>query len=133
MDRNFLADLFAAFGPVILRRMFSGYGVSVDGINFALALRGSLYLRTSDATVPRFQAEGSRPFQYQARGKLITVGSYWELPARLYDDSEELSQWARDALVAAREAAASRRPRAVKSRKAGRTSAPSKRPRSQAT
>jgi len=36
MDRDFLLDLFAAFGPVTLRRMFSGYGVSRDGINFAL-------------------------------------------------------------------------------------------------
>jgi len=37
MDRDFLIDLFADFGPVTIRRMFSGYGISADGINFALA------------------------------------------------------------------------------------------------
>ncbi len=28
MDRDFLIDLFADFGPVTIRRMFSGYGIS---------------------------------------------------------------------------------------------------------
>ena len=45
VDRDFLIDLFADFGPVTIRKMFSGYGISADGINFALALRAGLYLR----------------------------------------------------------------------------------------
>ena len=39
MDRDFLIDLFADFGPVTIRQMFSGFGISADGTNFALALR----------------------------------------------------------------------------------------------
>ena len=31
MDRDFLIDLFSNFGPVTIRRMFSGYGISADG------------------------------------------------------------------------------------------------------
>ena len=88
MDRDFLIDLFADFGPVTIRRMFSGFGISADGTNFALALRGGLYLRADDQTIPRFEAEGSKPFQYQTRAKTVTVGSYWQLPERLYDDPE---------------------------------------------
>jgi len=38
MDRDFLIDLFADFGAVTIRKMFSGYGISADGTNFALAL-----------------------------------------------------------------------------------------------
>src|SRR5712691_8624488 len=98
MDRDFLIDLFADFGPVTIRRMFSGFGISADGTNFALALRGGLYLRADDQTIPRFEAEGSKPFQYQTRAKTVTVGSYWQLPERLYDDPEELTGWARAAL-----------------------------------
>ncbi len=107
MDRDFLADLFADFGPVSLRRMFSGFGISADGTNFALALRAGLYFRADEVTIPQFEAEGSKPFQYQQRrsGKVITVNSYWELPARLFDDSEELTDWARAALAAAQRAA----------------------------
>jgi len=96
MDREFLIDLFADFGPVTIRRMFSGYGISADGTNFAL------------------EAEGSAPFQYQTRAKTVTVNSYWQLPARLFDDSEELAQWARAALAAAQRAKVKKRPKAKK-------------------
>ena len=114
MDRDFLTDLFADFGPVTIRRMFSGFGISADGMNFALALRAGLYFRADEVTIPRFEAEGSKPFQYQTRAKTVTVNSYWELPARLFDDSEALSEWARAALAAAQRAALRKRPKAKK-------------------
>jgi DNA transformation protein len=117
MDRDFLIDLFADFGPVTIRRMFSGFGISADGINFALALRGGLYLRADDQTIPRFEAEGSKPFQYQTSAKTVTVGSYWQLPERLYDDPEELTGWAKAALAAAQRAALRKRPKARKAAK----------------
>jgi DNA transformation protein and related proteins len=118
MDREFLVDLFSNFGPVTIRRMFSGYGISADGTNFALALRSGLYFRADEATIPQFEAEGSRPFQYQTRAKTVTVNSYWELPARLFDDTDELSVWARAALAAAQRAALKKRPKAKKPAKA---------------
>ncbi|HTO63437.1 MAG TPA: TfoX/Sxy family protein [Bradyrhizobium sp.] len=111
MDRDFLIDLFSAFGPVTLRRMFSGYGVSADGTNFALALRAGLYFRADATTIPQFAAEGSKPFQYQTRAKTVTVNSYWQLPARLFDDPDELSTWAKAALAAAQRAAVKERPK----------------------
>src|SRR6266576_610688 len=117
MDRDFLIDLFAGFGPVTIRRMFSGFGISADGTNFALALRGGLYLRADEQTIPRFAAEGSKPFQYQTRAKTVTVGSYWHLPERLYDDPDELTDWARTALAAAQRAALRKRPRGRKAAK----------------
>src|SRR3979411_2791901 len=101
MDRDFLIDLFAAFGPVTIRRMFSGFGISADGTNFALALRSGLYLPAGEPLIPPVEAEGSKPFQYQTRAKTVTVGSYWQLPEQLYDDPEELTGWARAALGAA--------------------------------
>ena len=116
MDRDFLVDLFADFGPVTIRPMFSGFGISVDGVNFALSLRAGLYFRADEQTIPRFEAEGSKPFPYQTSKRSVTVASYWQLPARLFDDTEELSSWAREALGAAQRAALKKRPRA---RKAG--------------
>jgi DNA transformation protein and related proteins len=126
MDREFLTDLFADFGPVTIRRMFSGYGISVDGINFALSLRAGLYFRADDETIPRFEAEGSKPFSYQTSTRSVTVASYWQLPARLFDDTEELSEWARAALGAAQRAALkkrARKPRKAKKTQAGKTQA----------
>src|SRR5712671_6827379 len=117
MDRDFLIDLFADFGPVTIRRMFSGFGISADGTNFALALRAGLYFRADEQTIPQFEAESSKPFSYQTSTKTVTVNSYWQLPARLFDDSEELAGWARAALAAAQRAALRKRPKARKAAK----------------
>ncbi|MDH6258965.1 TfoX/Sxy family protein [Bradyrhizobium sp. BR13661] len=111
MDREFLIDLFSGFGPVTIRKMFSGHGISADGINFALSLRAGLFFRADEVTIPDFEAEGSKPFQYSTRAKTVLVNSYWELPARLFDDSEEFAQWARAALAAAQRAKVKKRPK----------------------
>jgi DNA transformation protein len=128
MDREFLTDLFCDFGPITIRPMFSGFGISADGINFALALRTGLYFRADDQTIPQFEAEGSKPFQYQTRAKTVMVNSYWQLPARLFDDTEELSQWARAALGAAQRAALKKRPRAKKAKAPAKQAVPAKKP-----
>ena len=114
MDRDFLIDLFSDFGPVTIRKMFSGFGISADGVNFAMSLRAGLYFRADEQTIPQFEAEGSKPFSYQTSTKTVTVNSYWQLPARLFDDSEDLAEWARAALGAAQRAALKKRPKAKK-------------------
>ena len=114
MDRDFLIDLFSDFGPVTIRPMFSGFGISADGTNFAMALRAGLFFRADEQTIPQFEAEGSKPLSYQTRARSVTVNSYWQLPERLYDDPEELTGWARAALAAAQRAALRKRRKVVK-------------------
>jgi len=126
MDREFLIDLFADFGPVTIRKMFSGYGISADGTNFALSLRAGLFFRADEVTIPDFEAEGSKPFQYSTRAKTVLVNSYWELPARLFDDSSELAQWARAALAAAQRAKVKKRPKKKTANKPAKKAAPKK-------
>ncbi len=106
MDRDFIIELFSEFGPVALRRMFSGYGVAADGVNFAMVLRDGLIFRVDEFAAAKYEAEGSRPFQYDTKSKTVVVKSYWHLPERLYDDPEELAVWAREAVAAAQRAAA---------------------------
>ena len=121
MDRDFLTELFAGFGPVTIRRMFSGFGVSADGINFALVLRGAIYLRADASTIPRFEAEGCGPFRYEAQGKMRMIGSYWQLPERLYDEPDEVTEWARAAHAAAGRAALAKRSKPVVKKKVTKT------------
>lgn len=125
MDRDFLLELFSEFGPVTLRRMFSGYGIAVDGVNFAMALRGGLIFRADDLTIAKFEAEGSKPFQYDTAKKTVVVKSYWHLPERLYDDPEDLAIWAREAVGAAQRAAL-KKPK-KKKRAAAKTEKPARR------
>jgi DNA transformation protein len=103
MDRETAAELFSAFGPIDVRRMFSGFGLYADDVCFGIFLRGEFYLKVDDSTIPRFMAEGSEPFIYSTRKKTVTVNSWWRMPTRLYDEPEELADWAREAVsVAAR-------------------------------
>jgi len=100
MDREDIAELFASFGPVIVKRMFSGFGLYAEDVCFAVFLRGELFFKAEPSTVPRFEAEGSKPFSYSQpkSGKVVIVNSFWRLPERLYDDADELAEWTRMAV-----------------------------------
>ncbi len=127
MDREFIRDLFAAFGPVTVRRMFSGAGIYADGLMFGLIVRDVIYLKVDDSSVADFEREGSAPFTY-IRGKKSGRPSehalpYWRLPERLYDDPDELAVWAKRAFAIAERkkfAPSSRAKRKHKVRRVGR-------------
>jgi DNA transformation protein len=101
-DSGFLIELFAGFGPVAVRRMFSGIGVFTDGLMIALAVDGVIFLKADDSFIPLFLREGQSPFSYRTRDGKRTLKSYWRMPDRLYDEPDELAEWARLALAAAR-------------------------------
>ena len=103
-DPGFLTELFSGFGPIAVRRMFSGAGVFADGLMIALVVDGAIYLKADDSFVPLFEREGQAPFSYKTRDGKRTLNSYWRMPERLYDEPDELAEWARLALAAARRA-----------------------------
>ena len=96
-DPEHLKEVFSAFGPVSVRRMFGGVGVYADGTMFALVAYGELYLKADEETIPAFRAAGVGPFVYEAKGRRVVM-SYWRLPDRLLDEPDELAEWARAAL-----------------------------------
>lgn len=120
MDADAVAKLFSAYGPVLPKRMFSGFGLYSEGVCFCLVLRGGeFYFKADETTVPRFEAEGCKPFSYSQRrsGKVISVGSFWKIPERLYDDPDELADWTRQAVAVAHRAQLAKRSRPKKSAK----------------
>jgi DNA transformation protein len=106
MDADTIRELFAECGPVDVRRMFGGAGVFVEGRMIALASREVVYLKADIQTIPDFEREGLSPFSYATKNGEHKLTSYWRMPDRLYDDAEELAQWARRAHAAAMRAAA---------------------------
>jgi len=99
-----LADLFAPFAAVSVKRMFGGHGVYLDGLCFAIEADGEVYVKADEESRAAFAAAGSSPFVYVARGRPMTM-AYWRLLANAYDDAEELKRWAALGLDAARRAA----------------------------
>src|SRR5215510_10028595 len=102
VDAEFIRDLFQPFGAVTVRRMFGGGGLFADGVMFGLVSSGQIYLKVDATTVTRFERE---PFEYSTKNGKRALASYWRLPDRLYDDADELAQWARQARAAARRGA----------------------------
>jgi DNA transformation protein len=109
----FVAEQLAPLGHVTTRRMFSGAGLYCDGVIFALILRGALYFKVDDVDRAAYEAEGLVPFSYEAKGRTVEIGSYWRVPERLFDDPDEMVEWARAALAAGRRAAAGKRRKPV--------------------
>ena len=121
MDPEFIRDLFAEFGPVTIRRMFSGAGIFRDGLMFGLIVRDVIYLKADEEDAADFERESCRPFTY-TRGKNSGRPKqhalpYWRLPERLYDDPDELAVWARKAFaIAERKKSAARKRKTPKRR-----------------
>lgn len=96
---DLVLDQLGPLGAVTARAMFGGYGVYCDGLVFALIAGDALYLKADAETRGRFEARGLGPFK-PFDDKPVTM-SYYPVPAELFDDQDELLDWAREAVGAA--------------------------------
>src|SRR5262245_19075730 len=101
-----LQEQLEPLGRIAFRRMFSGAGLYCDGVIFGLILRDTLHFKVDDGNRAAYEAEGMEPFSYQAKGKIRQIGAYWRVPERLFDEPEDMVEWARAALAAGRRASA---------------------------
>lgn len=107
----YLLDQLRGWAPVATRRMFSGHGLYRDGTIFALVLGDALFLRADPISRDDYVAAGMQPFRYDRRGKSVEI-AYFEVPADLLEDPDDLARWADTACGAAlRVAAAKPKPR----------------------
>lgn len=86
-------DLLSALPGVEARAMFGGHGLYLNGTIFGLIADETLYFKTDSTTRPDYASRGSRPFVYEAKGKPITISSYWEVPADVAEDREMVWEW----------------------------------------
>jgi len=110
-DPDRFDDLFAPFGKIVVRRMFGGEGLFRDGLMFAIVHEEKLYFKTSEESRQAFIAEGVGPLFFKFKNAEGVLTSYYELPDRLYDDPEELAQWARAAFAVALESPTAKKKR----------------------
>jgi DNA transformation protein and related proteins len=120
---EFLREQLAPLGRVTMRRMFGKTGVFCDGVMLGMVTEDTLYFRVDDGNRAAFkEAAAFPPLNYAKQGRMIDL-SFWRAPERLFDEPDELVEWARLALAAARRVAAKRGRAAPKRRsKSERTS-----------
>ena len=94
---KFIAEQLYRLGPVAIRRMFGGAGVSLDGLTFALIADDALYFKTDEVTRVRYESEGMAPFTYETSTGRNTLITYWQVPERLFDEADDMLLFAREA------------------------------------
>lgn len=101
MTESDIADLFAEFGHVSIRRMFGGKGIYYEGVIVAIELHGELMLKADQISAPDFSAAGCRQWTYRGtrHGKEVAM-PYWSVPEDAIDDPGEMAIWARKAYEA---------------------------------
>lgn len=111
---EFLSEQLAPLGHVTMRRMFGKTGVFCDGVMLGMVTDNTLYFRVDDHNRAAFEEAASfPPLNYRKKGETIDL-SFWRAPDRLFDEPDELLEWARIALAAARRVAAKRGPASAK-------------------
>jgi DNA transformation protein len=93
-------ELLSCLGPCVAKRMFGGWGISVDGMNVALIAWDTLYLKTNADSEPTWLAAGCESFIYEAKGKPMKL-NYRTPPAEALESPALMLPWARLALQAA--------------------------------
>lgn len=104
----YCCDLLSGAGRCSFRRMFGGYGISSDGLTFALVadLGGGekLWLKADAETAPRFEAEGCERFSYPMtrNGKTsLQSMNYYSAPEETMESPALMRPWARLSLESA--------------------------------
>lgn len=101
--RAYVIELFAPLGPIAIKSVFGFAGLLVGGAMFGVVDSNQrIYLKTRETDRTSYKKEDSKPLLVRPRpkGELVAT-SYYAIPERLYDEPEELLEWARRACEAA--------------------------------
>lgn len=107
--KEYLLDQLEPFGSVTIRRMFGGAGIFRDGLMFALVADDTLYFKVGEDSQPDFEDRGMGPFTYLRNSKPASL-RYYEVPADVLEDPQELLPWAQKAFDVALSAARKKSP-----------------------
>ena len=94
----FVLELLEPVDGVSLRRMFGGAGLFCHGVMFGLIAGDRLYFKVGDGNRADFESAGCVPFSYATKNGQHGILSYYEAPDSLFDEQDEMLDWARKAL-----------------------------------
>jgi DNA transformation protein len=110
---DYCCDLLSTQGPCLAKRMFGGWGISVDGLTFAIIANlgggDKLWLKADDDVRSRFEAAGCERFVYIGKSKSASMG-YYTAPEEAMDSQDAMRIWARLSLECALRAKATKAP-----------------------
>ena len=105
--RAFVLEQLAGVQAVRARAMFGGVGLYAGDVFFGILAADALYLKVDDSNRAQYEAAGMRPFTPYA-DKAMTM-PYYQVPAHVIEDADELAAWARASVRVAERARPRRR------------------------
>lgn len=99
--RAYVLDQLRRVVPAVRdRAMFGGVGIYAGDLFFALIDDDTVYFKVDETNRAAFEARGCGPFQpFGPEGETM---QYYELPADVLEDTDELRAWANEAVDVAR-------------------------------
>ena len=117
---DYCCELLSGVGSPVAKRMFGGWGISVDGVTIAiiadLTPKGTgsnekLYLKVDDVTKKQFEAAGGKRFEMESKDGKTMGMNYFTTPDETMESPDAMLPWARLALNAALDAKVKAKPK----------------------
>ena len=91
--RAFALEQLAGVASLRSRAMFGGVGLYAGDIFFGILAADTLYLKVDDSNRGRYVSAGMPPFRPYADKAMVMP--YYQVPAGVLEDADELAEWAR--------------------------------------
>jgi DNA transformation protein and related proteins len=112
---QFILEQLRGLGHVRSRRMFGAAGLYCDEVFFGIISDDTLYLHVDEASRGDYSARGMAAFRPYADRPEVSM-TYFEVPADVLEDTEELLIWSRRSLASRASSAKSVKPRAARAK-----------------
>ena len=95
---EFIREQFSIIGPILVKRMFGGAGIYLDGVMFGLIADDVVYLKVDDSNRADYENAEMEPFIYDGKSKPVQM-PYYQLPEEILEDQDQLKPWATKAVA----------------------------------
>jgi DNA transformation protein len=105
---QYVLEQLARLPRVTSRRMFGGIGLYSDGVFFGIVANDTVFFKVDDSTREGYVSRGCEPFRpYKDRPEVSM--NYFQVPADVLEDADELVPWGRAAVRVAAASAETKR------------------------
>jgi DNA transformation protein and related proteins len=98
----YVVEQLSGWSEVAVRRMFGGAGLYREQTMFAVIAEDVAYLKVDDSNREEFVRAGSAPFEPYPDKIKTTIRTYYEIPADVLENPDELARWAERSWLVAR-------------------------------
>lgn len=98
---EYVSELLIPLGELKEGKFFGGFAFKSGSKQFAMIMGNTLYFCVNDQTRPKYEALGMESFSYSTKKGTVKVKKYFCVPEDLFEDQQELLEWAREAINAA--------------------------------